>query len=90
MEKLSRQEAIEIAGIELVEQVENMSCEATSRLIYPSFEPEHVGMQEFCATAKNNCAKVTAYYFQKDEDMEDCNDWSMLDWKIEYYEVELF
>ena len=86
MKKLNRNEAIEIAGLALVERVENRGCEATSRVIYPEFEPDHVGMQEFASSIKNENGTLTAYYFQRDEDLEGCEDLGNLDWAIEYYE----
>lgn len=88
MEKLSREQAINAVGLHLVEQVESLNCEPTGRLIYPAFEPEHENMQEYTASVENDSARITAYYFQKDEDLENCDNTGSLDWEIEYYEVE--
>lgn len=88
--KLNREQAIKIAGIKNVEKVESRSCVPTSRLIYPSFEPEHEGMQEFTASIRfNEGNTLTAYYYQTNEDIEENQeDLSMLDWNIDHYEID--
>ncbi len=78
--KLTREQAIELAGIENVLALDEMNCEPTSRLIYPAFEPEHAGMAEYSAY----CNGLEAFYFQP-EDMEDPDN---AEWKIEYYKYD--
>lgn len=52
-------------GREVVQRLANMPAEPTSRLIYPAFEPEHDGMDEFMAGSVNvEGGTISAYYFQ--------------------------
>lgn len=82
---MTREEIIELIGLENVEALEREEAEATSRLIYPAFEPEHANMTEYCASLELENGIASAYYYQ-DEDCED--DLQMLDWAVERYEFE--
>lgn len=88
--KYTKTQAVEIVGSKVVEEVEALNCEPTGRVIYPAFEPEHEGMQEFSATLSlEDGGRITAYYYQSDEDLEEYNDdISMLVWEVEHFEIE--
>lgn len=86
--KYTREEAVKMVGEAAVNQVETINCEPTSRVIYPSIEPDHVGKAEFVASLQLEDGRtLTAFYYQEEAVLEDCEDLSMLDWTIEHYEV---
>ena len=82
---LTKKEAIEIAGTELVEAVEEVNCDFTNRVTDGT---EWAGCTEFSATLENETHKVTAYYFQDSDDLDGVEDLSDLSWEINHYEVE--
>lgn len=84
---MTREELIQEVGIEYVLMLENEACEPTSRLIYPAFEAEHAGMVEYVASIGTEHGIISAYYYQKEEDVTNCEDVSYLDWTIERYEL---
>lgn len=50
-----------------------IEAEATSRIIYPAFEPEHAGMSEWAAQGSveaENGDTIQAFWYLTDEDME--------------------
>jgi len=85
--KLSREQAIELAGIEAVEKVENENCDFTNRL-----QTDGDDSVEFAASVKFTDAEgvkrtLTAYYYQDQEAVDATEDLSNLNWEIEGYEI---
>jgi hypothetical protein len=88
--KLTREQAIEIAGIEVVEKLDNENCDFTNRVQCDGdtavefsasvhyTDPEFVG--------ENNTTLI-AYYYQEEEDLDGIEDLSDLGWEIAGYEV---
>ncbi len=63
--KLSVKEAEARFGYEAIAKLTEMQAEPTGRLIYPAFEPEHAGMDEFVAgNVYVDGGTLRAYYFQ--------------------------
>ena len=85
---MTREELIQKVGIEYVDALENEACEPTSRLIYDAFEPEHAGMVEFQSCIETEKGLISAYYYQKAEDMEGVDDLGDLNWEVDHYEYE--
>lgn len=83
---MTREEIINLIGLENVQRLENENAEPTSRVIYPAFEPQHSGMVEYCATIELENGYASAYYYQEDCDEDE----QSLDWSIERYEFEEF
>lgn len=65
---MTREELIQRVGLGAVERLENEACEPTSRVIYPAFESEHVGMVEYVASISVEQGTIRAYYYMNEED----------------------
>lgn len=88
---MTREEAIKVVGLELVEQAERDDCDFTNHLTEHS---EHRGYTEFAGYSdyNENMERVVAYYYQPNEVLkamqEDGNtDLGGLDWEIDHYDV---
>lgn len=85
--KLTRELAIEMAGIEAVDKVERENCEFTNRVM-----DEVEGVTEFSAGVRfidNEGTQRTleVYYYQDTEKVQECENLDELDWEIEGYEI---
>ena len=70
--KMTVQEAETRFGKDVIKRLIDIPAEPTGRLIYPAFEPEHVGMDEYMAGSVTVEGGVLyAYYFQP----EGADDW---------------
>lgn len=80
---LTKEEAIEIAGIEIIEAVEEVNCELIGT-------DEHGWRAVFTAHIENETHRVTAYYYQDSDTVgiDGVEDLSDLEWEIDHYEVE--
>lgn len=80
--RLTRTEAVEHYGEDFINRLDEQNAEPTGRLIYPAFEPEHNGMDEYMASLlTSEDINVCVYYFiPSGEDTETCV------WIPEYYE----
>ena len=83
--KLTRQQAIELCGIEAVKRVEAENFEPTSRLIYSE---EATGKQEWMAAVNCEAGCLKAYVLQDDAEVENCSDLQDLDWTAQWYELD--
>ena len=88
---LSRNQAIQLAGIEAVKAVEAASCEPTNRVGYNgACQGDH--LTEWAASVAVVDDTLTAYYYTSNEDDKtmsdnDC-DGSYIDWQIAGYELQ--
>lgn len=85
--RLTREQAVAIAGEEVVTKIENDNCDYTNRLLH-----DNCMLVEFSASAtfvdKDGCERVlVAYYYQWESDLEGCDDHGSLDWEVEGWEV---
>lgn len=84
---LTREQAIALVGEAAVSRVDAMGCEPTNRV-----QCDGDTRVEFAAAAPCNldgvACTVAAYYYQDADDVDDAEDLSALDWKIEGYEVQ--
>lgn len=73
-------------GKETILKLVNMQAEPTGRLIYPAFEPQHAGMDEYVAGSLYvDGGKIDAYYYQP----ADAEDWVFGEMNgIQYGDVE--
>lgn len=63
--KMTLQQAEDQFGHEAIKRLIDMPAEPTSRLIYPAFEPEHDGMDEYMSgSVEVEGGRIYAYYFQ--------------------------
>jgi len=68
----------------LVNQVEKMDCDFTSRLM----QSHESHLVEFSATAtEDGSTGVVAYYYQNKDEVNNTEDLGNLDWKIDHYDV---
>ena len=83
---MTREEAIETVGLELVEQAERENCECTCRVTDGT---EWNGYTEFSASSdlNENMDRVVVYYYQPTELVLETEDLGSLDWVIDHYEV---
>ena len=91
MDKLTREQAIELVGLAAVEAVERMDCECTSRVTAGT---DWEGYDEWEATLylDGEFSYISAVYFQRSEDTcvnEDGEypDLSSLDWTVDHFEI---
>jgi hypothetical protein len=86
--KLTRDEAIEIAGIDAVEKLDSKNCDFTNRV-----QTDGDTAVEFSAAVgyydrQYECdGMLIAYYYQEQDELDKVEDLSLLDWIIEGYEV---
>jgi hypothetical protein len=88
--RLSREDAIRLAGIDAVNRLDNENCDYTNRI-----QTDGDTAVEFSASVKftdpeyagENNSTLVAYYYQEEKDLEGVEDLSDLDWTIEGYEV---
>lgn len=74
------EEIAEKFGEEIARQAMEIEADATSRFIYPAYDPEHAGMIEWAAQGSvkaKNGDMITAYWYLTDDDAEniDFYDW---------------
>lgn len=83
MTYLTREQAIEQAGIQAIEAVEAMNCEPTGRITDD-------GTMEFRASVALNDEEgsiLEVYYFQDEETAMQTEDLSDLQWEIHGYRI---
>jgi len=84
-QNLTREQAIEIVGVDVVEKLETENCEY-------SRNRNNSSIQEWTSHLKidNECefSRITAHYFVTDEEIKEAkDDLSNIDWKINHYSV---
>lgn len=89
--RLTRDEAIKLAGIKAVEAVEAENCEPTNRV---GFNGPCQGddLTEWAASVTlDNGDTLTAYYYTDEDDEAEVEanggDWGGIDWEISHYEI---
>ena len=91
MKKLSKEEAIDKFGENIVNKAMKTNAEPTSRIVYPSYEvTSHIGKAEYAGDPVNVGGwKLTAYYYLSPEDEEntDSFDW---DSNVEFEAEEIW
>lgn len=88
---MTRTELINRIGKENVLKLESETAEATSRVIYPTFEAESAAMMEYRASLTLDNGTAYAYYYQPVvllESEDDSSDYGSLDWDVARYEFE--
>lgn len=88
-DNMTRDEAIQYAGIEAVKAVEAENCDFTNRVTAGT---EWDGWCEFSASVRlhddpNNRECLTAYYYQRNEDVDATEDLGSLTWVIDHYSL---
>ena len=77
--KLTEEQARAKYGNELINRVLLADWDATSRLIYPAYEPEHAGMMEFKTQLAESPVQAVCF-LPEDADLE-----YEFDWGPEYF-----
>jgi hypothetical protein len=89
-DKLTREQAIELVGIEAVEKVEAENCEPSNRVGFNGACQDD-DLTEWSASVKVGDRVLTAYYYtdnEQDEAMaENDGDGSAIDWTIDHYSI---
>jgi len=83
---LTREQAIERAGLELVEKVEGLNCDFTGRLQTDGDKAVEFSAGTNFIDQDGYNRVLTAYYYQDPEDLDE-NDFDDLDWEISGYEI---
>ena len=86
IENMSREEAVVLLGEHLIKEVESLNCDFTNRVTDGT---EWNGFTEFMSSLKlgNNNYHINAYYYQKNEDVENTEDLSSLKWEVQKFEL---
>ena len=85
---ISRKEAIERVGLEMVEKVDRENCDFTNRV-----QTDGDTLVEFSSSVvggdKNDTGcTLVAYYYQDQDDVDEAgDDLGSLDWEVEGYEI---
>lgn len=91
MKKLSKEEAIDKFGEDIVNKAMKTNAEPTSRTMHPSYEvPSHIGKAEYAGDpVEVGGWKLTAYYYLSpaDEENTDSFDW---DGNVEFEAEEIW
>lgn len=89
-ENLTRDEAVALVGEGLVSKVDGENCDFTGRLTDGT--PDQ-GWTEFSASVsvkdfdRWGDATLTAYYYQRDEDVSEVEELDQMDWEVAHYTV---
>jgi len=79
------EQAISKFGRDVIKRLVNQQAEPTSRLICPSFEPQHKDMVEYESTLSIEDGTLIAYYYQP----KDADEWEFGTMNgIEYGDIE--
>lgn len=87
MNTLTREQAIEVVGLNFVEQVESAPCDFSSSV-------SNDGTVEFIATVKAGVDEdgfkltISAYYYQDADAVDATEDISDLNWTVSHYTVQ--
>ena len=85
--KLTRAEAIKIAGFDAVNRLDGENCDFSNRVQTDGDTAvEFEASVEFVDEDGTECCLI-AYYYQEQDDLAGVEDLSLLDWDIEGYEV---
>jgi hypothetical protein len=83
MEKLNRKQAVDMCGEETVAQVDRERCDFTNRLM-----PDNSGSVELAAyVTLDDGSHLAAYYYQDEDEINECEDMGRLDWVIDHYAI---
>jgi len=82
---LTRDQAINTAGLDLAKTLDYANCEPTSRAL-----PDHCGgYQEWSSEVEDNSHRVIAYYYPTTKDLDaNSDDLSNVEWEITGYEIQ--
>lgn len=91
MKQLSKAEAINKFGEEIVNKAMTSNAEPTNRVMYPSFEePSHIGKAEYAGDpVETDGWKLTAYYYLSPEDEENIDSFNWND-NVEFEAEEVW
>lgn len=91
MKRLSKVEAINKFGEDIVNKAMESNAEPTSRVMYPAFEdPSHIGKAEYAGDpVKVDGWKLTAYYYLSPEDEENTDSFDR-DGNVEFEAEEIW
>jgi flagellar hook protein FlgE len=84
---LTREQAIEAAGLEAVEKVESMNCDFSNRVQTDGDTAVEFESCVYFIDNEGNKRSLTAYYYQEQEDLDEVEDMGSLDWEINGYEL---
>lgn len=88
--KLTREQAVELAGIDYVLEAEKDNCEFTSRLTngteWDGYD-EFAGVSSVIESGDFEGCRVRAIYFQPVELTKNCEDLGSLDWEVSHYQI---
>lgn len=91
MEKMTREQVVEMFGEEVVAKLERENCEPTNRVGFNG-ACQGDASTEWKASIKVGDQYLEAYYYttnEQDERMAECEgDGSAINWEIEFYTVE--
>jgi hypothetical protein len=85
--KMTREQAIQVVGAELVNMLDSVDCEPTNSL--PTDGDDSVEYAASVGTGNDEYGHMTltAYYYQSPEDLEDVEDLSNLEWTVAGYDL---
>lgn len=84
---MTREQAIQAVGVELVDKLDATTCDYTNRV-----QTDGDDSVEFSASIQTGSEEygrmtLTAYYYQSPQDLEGVEDLSDLKWTVEGYEL---
>lgn len=88
IEKLTREQAIELVGINNVEAVESENCDYDSIDEFGTTQwSSYIELDDPIEFDEWEYHGIAAYYFVEQEDLDECEQLDEIDWKISYYSL---
>jgi len=85
--KMTRDQAIAVAGKEIVDKLDYENCEPTSRCQTDGDDSVEFSAALRFVDADGDSRCLTAYYYQQPEALEGVEDLGSMDWEINGYEI---
>jgi hypothetical protein len=84
---MTREQAIQAVGVELVNKLDGVNCEPTGRLQTDGDDSVEFSSSVETSNEEYGRMTLTAYYYQSSEDVEGTEDLSNLEWTVAGYEL---
>ena len=84
---LTREQAIQAVGSELVNKLDGINCEPTNRLQTDGDESVEFSASVETGNEEYGRMTLTAYYYQSPKDLDGVEDLSNLEWTVAGYEL---
>lgn len=85
--ELTREQAIDICGLDAVNKLDTVNCDFTNRVQTDGDDAVEFAASISCKDSDGEDCTLIAYYYQDQESVDAADDLGSLDWEINGYEV---